>query len=82
LLRPSHIYTRAAPSPAFTISAAGSRWYSDAKASPPPGEQAEAPASDQAESKENGAQSDAVAELKKALEAKEAEVKDWKVCSI
>ncbi|KFA66174.1 hypothetical protein S40285_03365 [Stachybotrys chlorohalonatus IBT 40285] len=78
LVRPSHIYTRAASSPAFTIRAAGSRWYSDAKTSTSTGEQAEAPASDQAESKESSAQSDAVAELKKALEAKEAEVKDWK----
>lgn len=82
LVRPSHIYTRAASSPAFTIRAAGSRWYSDAKTSTSTGEQAEAPASDQAESKESSAQSDAVAELKKALEAKEAEVKDWKVRSI
>lgn len=63
-------------SPIFSsraIQPAASRWYSDAKESP-----AEGAKSEQAEAKQNG-ESDAVAELKKALEAKDAEARDWKV---
>ncbi|KAF4969379.1 hypothetical protein FZEAL_10239 [Fusarium zealandicum] len=62
--------------PAFTPRAAQpavSRWYSDAKESDAkPAEEAKT-----GEQSANG-ESDAVAELKKALEAKEAETRDWK----
>lgn len=47
------------------------RWYSDAKEAPAEGEKAEA--------KEGAGETDAVAELKKSLETKEAEARDWKV---
>jgi molecular chaperone GrpE len=60
--------------PAFTIRAAqpaAARWYSDAKAEP-------TPAAEKTEGQSNGAESDALAELKKTLETKEAEAKDWK----
>ena len=49
------------------------RWYSDAKEAP--AEEAK----ENAEAKEAGGESDAVAELKKALEAKDNEAKEWKV---
>jgi len=64
------------------------RWYSDAKEAPAEGNKAEK--ADESEAKEaketkdtqEGAdESDALAELKKNLETKEAEVRDWKVCS-
>ncbi|PNY26993.1 Nucleotide exchange factor GrpE [Tolypocladium capitatum] len=48
------------------------RWYSDAKEAPAEG------AKDHAEAKEEGGESDALSELKKALEAKENEAKEWK----
>ncbi|KAF4453599.1 molecular chaperone GrpE [Fusarium austroafricanum] len=64
--------------PAFTIRSvqpAVSRWYSDAKES-------EAKPAEEAKSEEKPAEgekeSDPLAELKKQLEAKENEVKDWK----
>lgn len=50
------------------------RWYSDAKEAPAEGEKAET------EAKEGAGETDAVAELKKSLEAKDAEARDWKVC--
>ncbi|KAI5462288.1 GrpE-domain-containing protein [Mariannaea sp. PMI_226] len=63
--------------PAFAVRAAQptvSRWYSDAKES-----EAAKPAEEgKSESKEAGSEADSVAELKKALEAKEAEARDWK----
>ncbi|TWU78724.1 Mitochondrial matrix cochaperone [Metarhizium rileyi] len=46
------------------------RWYSDAKEAPAEGEKAEA--------KDDAPETDAVAELKKSLEAKDAEARDWK----
>lgn len=61
--------------PAFTLRAvqpAASRWYSDAKETPAEGEKA-------GETPGESAESDVVAELKKALEAKDAEARDWKV---
>lgn len=60
-------------SPAATLRAfqpAVSRWYSDAK---------EAEGDKAAESKEANGATDEVAELKKSLEAKDAEVREWKV---
>lgn len=53
------------------------RWYSDAKEAPAEGEKAE-----KAEAKEEAGETDAVAELKKSLEAKDAEARDWKVKSM
>lgn len=50
-----------------------SRWYSDAKEAPAEGEKAEG-----AKEEANG-ESGVVAELKKSLETKEAEARDWKV---
>ncbi|KAF7542325.1 hypothetical protein G7Z17_g11668 [Cylindrodendrum hubeiense] len=63
--------------PAFTLRAAQpavSRWYSDAKESESakPAEEAKEAA------KEAATEPDAVAELKKALETKDAEARDWK----
>lgn len=61
---------------------AASRWYSESKESKESTESKEAPkAEEKAEAKEgekNG-ESDAVAQLKKDLEAKDAEACDWKV---
>lgn len=63
--------------PAFTIRAAQpavTRWYSETKES---GTQtAEEPA---VEGKDAKGETDALSELKKALEAKEAEAREWKV---
>ncbi|KAH7155237.1 GrpE-domain-containing protein [Dactylonectria estremocensis] len=62
--------------PAFTLRVAQpavSRWYSDAKEP-----EATKPAEEAKESKDASAESDPVAELKKALEAKDAEARDWK----
>lgn len=52
------------------------RWYSDAKETPAEGDKAE---SEKAEPKEAAGESDALAEVKKNLEAKDAEARDWKV---
>ncbi|KAK7403570.1 GrpE, mitochondrial [Neonectria punicea] len=63
--------------PAFTLRAAQPttlRWYSEAKES----EATKTAEETKSESKEAPAEPDAVAELKKALEAKDAEVRDWK----
>lgn len=49
------------------------RWYSDAKEAPA------TDAKDKPEAKEEGGESDALSELKKALEAKDEEAKEWKV---
>ncbi|KFG80617.1 mitochondrial co-chaperone GrpE [Metarhizium anisopliae] len=49
------------------------RWYSDAKEAPAEGEKAE-----KSEAKEEAGETDTVAELKKSLEAKDAEARDWK----
>ncbi|KAK9441943.1 mitochondrial co-chaperone GrpE [Metarhizium brunneum] len=49
------------------------RWYSDAKEAPAEGEKVE-----KSEAKEEAVETDAVAELKKSLEAKDAEARDWK----
>lgn len=66
--------------PAFTLRSAQpavSRWYSDAKESESkPVEEAKS----ETKSDEKPAENDPLAELKKSLEAKETEVKDWKVC--
>ncbi|KAM4059967.1 grpE domain-containing protein [Hirsutella rhossiliensis] len=62
-------------SPAFLLRPArpaATRWYSDAQATPTEGQ------SDKAEAKEQDGAADAVSELKKALEAKENEAKEWK----
>ncbi|POR38997.1 Nucleotide exchange factor GrpE [Tolypocladium paradoxum] len=48
------------------------RWYSDAREAPAEG------AADKAEAKEEDGEPDALSELKKALEAKETEAKEWK----
>lgn len=53
------------------------RWYSDAKEAPAEGEKAE-----KSEAKEEAGETDTVAELKKSLEAKDAEARDWKVKSM
>lgn len=68
--------------PAFTLRAAQptvARWYSDAKESETakPAEEAK----ESKDAKEATTEPDAVAELKKALETKDAEARDWKVCS-
>lgn len=63
--------------PAFTLRAAqpaASRWYSDAKES----ETAKTEETKTEDKAANG-ESDAVAELKKSLETKDAEARDWKV---
>lgn len=54
-----------------TAQPAVARWYSDAKENAAEGEKAEA--------KEGSGETDAVAELKKNLEAKDAEAREWKV---
>lgn len=63
---------------AFTLRAtqpAASRWYSDAKEEPAkPVEEAKTEQKEEA-----SGETDAVAELKKALEIKENEARDWKV---
>jgi molecular chaperone GrpE len=69
VLRPQ---LRTAPTPLFTLRVAqpaASRWYSDAK---------EAPA-EEAKKGEGEAEADPLAELKKSLEAKDAEAREWKV---
>lgn len=60
--------------PAYSLRAAQptvARWYSDAKEAPK--EEANE------EAKSDNGESDPVAELKKALEAKETETREWKV---
>ncbi|KAG5995551.1 hypothetical protein E4U52_008155 [Claviceps spartinae] len=58
------------------------RWYSDAKETPAEGEKAEkaekAETAEKTEAEEGAGEPDALTELKKQLEAKEAEVRDWK----
>ncbi|KAG5980007.1 hypothetical protein E4U55_004480 [Claviceps digitariae] len=55
------------------------RWYSDAKETPAEGKEAEkAEEAETKEAEEGTSESGPLAELKKALEAKEAEVRDWK----
>lgn len=60
---------------------AATRWYSDAQATPAEvqGGKAEVPG-DKAEAMEQDGSTDAMSELKKALEAQENETKQWKVC--
>ena len=62
--------------PAYSLRAAqpvSARWYSDAK---------EAPAEEKKEEGKDGeAANDPLAELNKKLEAKDAEAREWKVCS-
>lgn len=70
--------------PAFSLRAAqpvSSRWYSDAKEEPVAKQAEEAKTEEKTETKEGNGENDAVAELKKALEAKETEARDWKVRS-
>lgn len=56
------------------------RWYSDAKETPAEGEKAEkAETAENTEAEEGAGEPDALTELKKQLETKEAEVRDWKV---
>ncbi|KAJ4169423.1 GrpE, mitochondrial [Fusarium falciforme] len=67
--------------PAFTLRAAQpavSRWYSDAKESDSAKPAEEAKTETKKEEKSANGEADSVAELKKALEAKEAEARDWK----
>ncbi|KAG6006919.1 hypothetical protein E4U43_000374 [Claviceps pusilla] len=61
------------------------RWYSDAKETPAEGKNTDKAedikakeAQEAQEAQEGAGESDALAELKKALEAKEAEARDWK----
>ncbi|KAG5972155.1 hypothetical protein E4U58_006897 [Claviceps cyperi] len=55
------------------------RWYSDAKETPVEGEKAEkAETAEKTEAEEGAGEPDALAELKKQLETKEAEIRDWK----
>lgn len=66
--------------PAFTLRAtqpAVSRWYSDAKES----DSAKAAEEPTVEGKDKKGETDALAELKKSLEAKDAEAREWKVRS-
>lgn len=60
------------------------RWYSDAKETSAEGKNTDkaedSKAKEAQEAQEGSGESDALAELKKALEAKEAEARDWKVC--
>ncbi|KAJ4328254.1 GrpE, mitochondrial [Fusarium piperis] len=67
--------------PAFTLRAAQpavSRWYSDAKESDSAKPAEEAKTKTKKEEKSANGEADSVAELKKALEAKETEARDWK----
>ncbi|KAL2675031.1 hypothetical protein Neosp_011211 [[Neocosmospora] mangrovei] len=67
--------------PAFTLRAAQpavSRWYSDAKESDSAKSAEEAKTENKKDEKSANGEADAVAELKKALEAKETEARDWK----
>ncbi|KAH7273860.1 GrpE-domain-containing protein [Fusarium solani] len=67
--------------PAFTLRAAQpavSRWYSDAKESDSAKPAEEAKTETKKEEKSANGETDSVAELKKALEAKETEARDWK----
>ncbi|RSL51659.1 GrpE protein mitochondrial [Fusarium duplospermum] len=67
--------------PAFTLRVAQpavSRWYSDAKESESAKPTEEAKTETKKEEKSANGESDTVAELKKALEAKETEARDWK----
>ncbi|KAM6537212.1 GrpE, mitochondrial [Fusarium falciforme] len=67
--------------PAFTLRAAQpavSRWYSDVKESDSAKPAEEAKTETKKEEKSANGEADSVAELKKALEAKEAEARDWK----
>ncbi|EEU47972.1 uncharacterized protein NECHADRAFT_98880 [Fusarium vanettenii 77-13-4] len=67
--------------PAFTLRAAQpavSRWYSDAKESDSAKPAEEAKTESKKDEKSTNGETDAVAELKKALEAKETEARDWK----
>ncbi|WAO84020.1 GrpE protein-like protein [Fusarium falciforme] len=67
--------------PAFTLRAAQpavSRWYSDAKESDSAKPAEEVKTETKKEEKSANGEADSVAELKKALEAKEAEARDWK----
>ncbi|KAJ3471169.1 hypothetical protein MRS44_001268 [Fusarium solani] len=67
--------------PAFTLRAAQpavSRWYSDAKESDSAKPAEEAKTETKKEEKSANGEADSVAELKKALEAKETEARDWK----
>lgn len=76
--------------PAFTFRSAQpavSRWYSDAKESETkPAEEAKSEAKSETKSETKSdekpaeGENDPVAELKKTIEAKDAEIKDWKVC--
>ncbi|KAG6035882.1 hypothetical protein E4U19_004150 [Claviceps sp. Clav32 group G5] len=58
------------------------RWYSDAKETPAEGEKSEkvetAETAEKTEAEEGAGEPDALTELKKQLETKEAEVRDWK----
>lgn len=68
--------------PAFTLRAAQpavSRWYSDAKESDPAKPAEEAKTEAKKDEKTANGEADSIAELKKALEAKETEARDWKV---
>ncbi|KAL6413858.1 hypothetical protein AUP68_03387 [Ilyonectria robusta] len=75
----SFVQSQFQPAPAFTLRAAQptvARWYSDAKESETakPAEEAK----EAKDAKEASTEPDAVAELKKALETKDAEARDWK----
>jgi molecular chaperone GrpE len=70
--------------PAFAFRSAQpavSRWYSDAKeAEAKPAEEAKSEDKTKSEEKAAENENDPLAQAKKDLAAKEAEVKDWKVC--
>jgi len=73
MLRPQ--FQSAMPSPLVARAAQPSvaRWYSEAKEAPAEGEK------DKPEAKEEAGEADALSELKKTLETKENEAKEWKV---
>ena len=63
--------------PSFSLRAlqpSASRWYSESKEQP-----AENQTSEKTEANEENGEADPLAELKKNLEAKDAEARDWKV---
>ncbi|GJN84828.1 GrpE nucleotide exchange factor [Purpureocillium lilacinum] len=72
MLRPQ--FQSAMPSPLVARAAQPSvaRWYSEAKEAPAEGEK------DKPEAKEEAGEADALSELKKTLETKENEAKEWK----
>lgn len=79
LLRPQ-LQTAAAPAVSIrSFQPAVSRWYSDSKESAEAKEAPAAEAKAEAKEGEKNGDADAVAQLKKDLEAKDKEAREWKV---